>query len=195
MANDALDELTQLGDEGLRELLTNMAGSASRIACTKYWAGSNPLGTPAALEEFVSRTIDSVISGNRPWSRSDGHTLRQHLFKSLQSEIANLATAKDNDARCVLPEGAEHEAPGPSPEILVARRQFAEAAQQELFAAAADDDLLREIAELFLEGYEAPNDFATKLNVPKARIDTALQKLRRRLAAKGALPRLKEMTG
>lgn len=193
MATDVLEELTKLGDDGLRELLASMARTAQRIASRKHWAGSNPLGTPAAVEDFVANTIDSVLNGDRPWSRSDAHGLRQHLFTSLKSEIDNLAKAKDNDAREVLPDHVEHESSGPSPETLLASRRFAEAASQELFDAAGEDELLKGIADLFLEGYDSPEDFAARLKTPKERINAALQKLRRRLDSRGALPRLKEM--
>lgn len=193
MSTDALDELTQLGDQGIRELLASMARSARRIAAGKHWAGSNPLGTGAAIEDFVARTIEAVLGGDRPWSRADGHNLRQHLFKSLRSEIDNLAAESDNAAREVLPEHVEHQATGPSPEALVASHQFAEAVSNELMAAAHDDELLQGIADLFLEGYDSPEDFASKLHKPKKEINAALQKLRRRLDANGALPRLKEM--
>lgn len=192
MATDVLEELTKLGDNGLRELLASMARSARRIAAGKRWAGSNPLGTPAAIEDFVASTIESVLGGDRPWSRSDGHSFRQHLFMSLKSEIDNLAKAPDNAAREVLPHHVEHESSGPSPEILLASRRFAETASQELFDAAGKDELLRGIADLFLEGYDSPEDFAALLKKPKDRVNAALQKLRRRLDACGALPRLKE---
>jgi len=193
MSSDALEELTQLGDEGLRELLASMARSARRIAAGKHWAGSNPLGTGAAIEDFVAQTIEAVLGGDRPWSRADAHNLRQHLFKALWSEIDNLATAKDNAAREVLPEHVEHQAGGPSPEALVASHQFAEAVSNELMAAAGDDEIMQGIADLFLEGYDSPEDFAAKLGKPKKDINAALQTLRRRLDANGALPRLQEM--
>jgi hypothetical protein len=66
----------------------------------------------------------------------------------------NLAKAKDNDAREVLPEHVEHESSGPSPDTLLASRRFAEAASRELFNAAGEDELLKGIADLFLEGYD-----------------------------------------
>lgn len=193
MATDALEELRKLGEDGLRELLASMARTARRIAGGKHWAGSNPLGTPAGVEDFVANTIDAVLSGDRPWSQSDGHSFRQHVFTALKSEIDNLATAKDNAAREVLPEHVEHKGPSPSPDALLASRRFADAVSQELAAAAGEDDILRGIADLFLEGYDSPEDFAAILMKPKERINAALQKLRRRLDASGALPRLKEM--
>jgi hypothetical protein len=193
MATDVLEELTKLGDAGLRELLASMARSSRRIAAGKLWAGSNPLGTPAGIEDFVAATIESVLGGDRPWSRSDGHSFRQHVFMALKSEIDNLATWKDNVAREVLSEQVEHKALDPSPEALLASRRFAEAASQELAVAAGEYNILQGIADLFLEGYDSPEDFAAILKKPKESINAALQKLRRRLDVSGALPRLKEM--
>ena len=107
---------------------------------------------------------------------------------ALKSEIDNLATGKDNVAREVLSEQVEHKALDPSPEALLASRRFAEAASQELAVAAGEDNILQGIADLFLEGYDSPEDFAAVLKKPKESINAALQKLRRRLDVSGALP-------
>lgn len=193
MATDVLEELAKLGDDGLRELLASMARSARRIAAGKRWAGSNPLGTPAGVEDFVANTIEAVLCADRPWSRSDGHNFRQHVFTSLKSEIDNLAKTSDNAEREILPDYVEHQSSSPSPETLLASRRFAQAVWQELVDATGEDEILRGIADLFLQGYDSPEDFAALLRKPKDRINAALQKLRRRLDACGALPRLKEM--
>ncbi|MFO0607733.1 MAG: hypothetical protein U0324_31510 [Polyangiales bacterium] len=188
--NNATEELDKLDQAALKELLAALSNAARRVAARKRWAGSNVLGTSSGLEEFVFGVLEKVLSGARPWSRTDGHTLRQHLFMCIQSEVDNLAARKDNAARDECEGDPEPASAFPSPEQALATKQWALHAQSVLGDVAGEDALLQKIADLWFEGYVMPADIAERLELPVEQISVALRKFDRRLQASEARSRI-----
>ncbi len=192
MNNDANDELRTLNPAQWEELVAALLQYAKKQVAVRKWAGSNPLGTGAECEEFVYRVVEKVIAGDRPWSRTDAHTLRQHLFMCVRSEVENLAHRKDNSDRDELDKKiANGKAnPGrvspPTPEELLMEKQQALRIERILYEVAPEDPLLQKLVDLFLDGYDSPTEMATTLNISVDQINVALKKLRRRLKKQDA---------
>lgn len=183
--NDVITELSALGPAGYAELVSALSLRASQITRRKRWAPNNPLGTPAGIEEFVFGVFDKVIAGERPWTRASGHTLRQHLFASLRSEIDNLAQRKDNTTRDE-DVGTQASAPTISPENHAETREWIAHVQTVVFKATEGDMNLTRLVEQLLEGVWKPADLAESIECSVDETNVMLRKLRRRLNSMGA---------
>ena len=179
------------------ELASALSRHAKKVVARKKWAGSNPLGTGAACEDFVYDVINKVISGERPWSLASSHTLRQHLFQCIRSEVDNLSKRKDNANRDEFDgdgEASPEMALPQSPEKLLLQKQWAEEIEGELYVAAEEDPLLKKLVDLLMDGYETPAEFAATLTVPVDEINVALRKLRRRLQSRDSQAKIARAT-
>lgn len=183
---DAVAELRALGRDGTTELLAALSKWASRIARRKWWADGNPLGTPGGIEDFVFNVLTKVVTGDRPWSRESGHSLRQHLFECVRSEVDNLAKRSDNTVEHDAAKSDLLPSQFTSPEDAVVTRRWAVDARRIVVEAAADDPLLRLIGDLWMEGIYKPADIAEATGRSVKTINLALRKLRRRLDAMDA---------
>lgn len=183
--NDAVEELRGLPPDELEELLAALARRAVRIAHRKQWHGNNPMGQAEAAEDFVYDVVVKVVTGRRQWTRRSGHTIRQHLFRCVDSEVDNMAMRHMNRTRAAEAPDADGPANLPStaasPEERVVLKEWAQQLRARVEAAAADDVELRAIMRLWWEGYETPSAMAAELGWPVASVYRAVRKLRRRI--------------
>ncbi|MDC0740961.1 hypothetical protein [Polyangium mundeleinium] len=194
MTNDAIDELRAMTESQYEELAAALSLHAKRVANRKRWAGSNPLGTASGSEDFVYGVVEKVISGVRPWSRASNHSLRQHLFECIRSEVDNLSKLKENVAREEFDGQPIADTFVPTPEQLLEQKQWAQHVERLLYEVASDDPLLRQIVDLWLEGFDKPADMAEHLGLPVDRINVGLRKIDRRLHAENTRSKIEATT-
>jgi DNA-directed RNA polymerase specialized sigma24 family protein len=186
MANDAADELGKLSPLEFEELQLALARHAkdvsARVLPGKRWSSD-------ALEQCVFDVIEKVLSGTRPWSKAAGHTLRQHLFMCVLSEVRNQAKKKVNASVDDVAD-ADTAADEPSAEEALVNAERQKTIQDVVTELSKDNAVIRRVAELWLEGHDSPSEIAAITGFKRPDVNQALQTLRRRLRENASLKAL-----
>jgi hypothetical protein len=203
--NHASDLLGRMPEDELDKMILELSYYASRVRSEYRWRTIEREALPKGetVKSIVSLAVEKVLSGERRWNPEQQSDFRKFMRDVIDSLINHLAQGKDNTLLTPAPEegrkeeldwhtGSKKAAPTEwlarneaTPEQLLLERESQaqkDEAIQALLNECAGDQILTNVVNAMLEGYDQCREIAAVLGISVKEVYKAMRRLDRKVA-------------